>query len=408
MEETKKPYRWTIEILVYLGAIMWGMIMFCIGPMLIILTQELQVSFTKAALLAGIIAMLVGISALVSGAVSGRIGTKVTICLGITIMALGGIISGLVPKYSVVFAGRVLFGVGAGLFFPMMGAFIFQWFSDKELVVVNSINFSGATAGIAIAMLITTPVLEFFGWRMTLILYGAICGVIALLYWPLLKERSIAVSSVAQDTSQVGKSEMTASDVLKMKETWLLSFIFIAPVMASFAMATFLPALYVKERGMTMAAASSLTSITYFVGVPAAIIGGLWGAQLGLRKPILILNGIIMGIGCLGSVLLSGATPMLVSLILMGIGLLFYTGTFFTIPMELEGITPKAIGLMIGIITFMGFEAGFLMPVFIGWIENITGSLKTGLVTVSIIGFLLMTILPVFLKETGPKAKNRP
>jgi hypothetical protein len=48
------------------------------------------------------------------------------------------------------------------------------------------------------------------------------------------------------------------------------------------------------------------------------------------------------------------------------------------------------------------------MPVFVGWIENITGSLKTGLVTVSIIGFLLMAILPVFLKETGPKAKNRP
>jgi nitrate/nitrite transporter NarK len=202
------------------------------------------------------------------------------------------------------------------------------------------------------------------------------------------------------------KSEMTASDVLKMKETWLLSFIFLAPVAASFALATFLPAYYAKERGMTMAVACSWTSITFFIGVPAAIIGGIWGSQAGLRRPFLIGDGIILGIGCLGAVLSSGPISVLF-LILAGIGFLFYSGIFFTIPMEIEGITPKATGLMIGIISFIGFEAGFLAPVIVGWIEKMTGSLKSGLLLFSLISFL-MAILPVFLKETGPKAKTAP
>jgi len=58
MEEAKERYRWVIEVMVYLGSVMLGMIMFSIGPMLIILTQELQITFTKAALLSGIIALV--------------------------------------------------------------------------------------------------------------------------------------------------------------------------------------------------------------------------------------------------------------------------------------------------------------------------------------------------------------
>lgn len=392
---------------------MLGMIMFSIGPMLITLTQELQITITKAGLLFGIISLVMGIFALISGtvsAVSKRIGLKLPTCLGITIMALGGIISGILPNYTVVFIGRVLFAVGAGLFFPMLGAVIMQWFSDsdKELLLVNSVNFSGKTAGLAIALLITTPLIEAFGWRATLILYGAFCGVIAILSWSLLKERSTAVSSVVQDTSRVPrpaeKSEMTASDVLKMKETWLLSFIYLADIVSSFALATFLPAYYVKERGMTMAVASSWTSITFFIGVPASIIGGIWASRSGSRRPFIIGDGIILSIGYLGAVLLSGSICVLF-LILAGIGFFFFLGTFFTIPMEIKGMTPKAAGLMIGIIMFIGLEAGFITPVIVGWIEKMTGSLKGGLLLLSPISFL-MVILPVFLKETGPKAKT--
>ena len=410
MEEVKVGYRWVIEVMVYLGSLALGMVWFSIGPMLLILTKELHITLTQAGLLSGIIALVLGIFALISGTISGRIGLKLTACLGITVMALGALISGILPNYTLILTGRFLFAVGAGLFFPMLGAVIMQWFSGRELVIVNSINFSGMTAGIAVGLLITTPLIEMLRWRPTLIFYGAICAVFAILYWPLLKERGATESNndevhhESQRPRLKEKNEMSLYDVLKMKETWLLGFAFIAPVAASVALGTFLPAYYVKEKGMTMALASSWTSIIYFIGVPAAIIGGIWAAKAGLRRPFLIYDGIILGVGCLGAVLLSGPI-LLVFLALAGIGLLFYTGIFFSIPMELPGMNPRLAGFMIGILSFIGFEGGFGTPVIIGAIERMTGSLKGGLLLFSLTSFL-MAILPIFIRETGPKARK--
>ena len=48
MEEAKERYRWVIEVIVYLGSIMLGMILFSIGPMLITLTQELQITLHQS------------------------------------------------------------------------------------------------------------------------------------------------------------------------------------------------------------------------------------------------------------------------------------------------------------------------------------------------------------------------
>jgi cyanate permease len=411
MEETKVGYRWVIEIMVYLGSLALGMVWYSIGPMLLTLTEELQITMTQAGLLTGAIALVLGIFALISGTVSGRIGLKLTACLGIAMMALGGIISGVLPNYPLILTGRILFAVGAGMFFPMIGAIIMQWFSGRELLIVNSINFSGMTAGIAIGLLITTPLIEALGWQMTLMVYGALCALFAILYWPLLKERgpAVAIHDEVPDRSQEPpleeEHEVKAYDVLKMKETWLLAFSFLAPNSAAVAMGTFLPAYYVKEKGMTMAVASSWTSIIFFIGVPAAIVGGIWAAKAGLRRPFLIYDGIILGIGCLGSVFFSGPL-LLVFLALTGIGLLFYTGIFFTIPMELPGMSPKVAGFMMGIIIFIGMEGGFITPIIIGSMETMSGSLKSGLLLFSLLSFL-MAILPIFIKETGPKAKKR-
>jgi nitrate/nitrite transporter NarK len=55
---------------------------------------------------------------------------------------------------------------------------------------------------------------------------------------------------------------------------------------------------------------------------------------------------------------------------------------------------------MIGIITFVGMQCGFIAPLVVGWIESQTGSLKEGILFFGVFG-LLMAVLPIFLDETG-------
>ena len=88
------PRRWVMAIIVYLGAVILAVIWNAIGPMMLTITNELEISFAKAGLLSGIVALVLGIFAFVSGTVSGTLGIKNTTCLGITLMSVGSMISG--------------------------------------------------------------------------------------------------------------------------------------------------------------------------------------------------------------------------------------------------------------------------------------------------------------------------
>ena len=390
-------YKYITEFVVYAGSVSMAIIFNAMGPMLPTLMEEFKITFTQAGLLSSIVPCILGVFALISGGVVGKLGLKVTSCLGLTVMSIGCILSGLADTYTEMLISRVVSAIGAGLFFPMMGAIIMQWFKDSELVVVNSINFSGSAVGGALVLVIAPTSVAALGWSNTLIGFGVGSGLIASLAWFLLKEPNLGVESKNQNT-ETGKG-LNAAGIFRMKETWLLAFAFAAPVAVSVVIPTFLPSYFIQTQNMTMEVASNWVSTVFLIGIPAAIAGGLLGAKAGVRKPFLIASGLMLGIGVFATVLLTGISAI-IGLILIGIGLLFYTGILFTIPMEIPNMTPETAGLMIGIITFVGMQCGFIAPLVVGWIESQTGSLKEGLLFFGVFG-LLMAVLPIFLDETG-------
>ena len=390
-------YKYITEFVVYAGSVSMAIIFNAMGPMLPTLMEEFEITFTQAGLLSSIVPCILGVFALISGGVVGKLGLKVTSCLGLTVMSIGCILSGLADTYTEMLISRVVSAIGAGLFFPMMGAIIMQWFKDSELVVVNSINFSGSAVGGALVLVIAPTSVAALGWSNTLIGFGVGSGLIASLAWFLLKEPNLGVESKNQNT-ETGKG-LNAAGIFRMKETWLLAFAFAAPVAVSVVIPTFLPSYFIQTQNMTMEVASNWVSTVFLIGIPAAIAGGLLGAKAGVRKPFLIASGLMLGIGVFATVLLTGISAI-IGLILIGIGLLFYTGILFTIPMEIPNMTPETTGLMIGIITFVGMQCGFIAPLVVGWIESQTGSLKEGLLFFGVFG-LLMAVLPIFLDETG-------
>ena len=390
-------YKYITEFVVYAGSVSMAIIFNAMGPMLPTLMEEFKITFTQAGLLSSIVPCILGVFALISGGVVGKLGLKVTSCLGLTVMSIGCILSGLADTYTEMLISRVVSAIGAGLFFPMMGAIIMQWFKDSELVVVNSINFSGSAVGGALVLVIAPTSVAALGWSNTLIGFGVGSGLIASLAWFLLKEPNLGVESKNQNT-ETGKG-LNAAGIFRMKETWLLAFAFAAPVAVSVVIPTFLPSYFIQTQNMTMEVASNWVSTVFLIGIPAAIAGGLLGAKAGVRKPFLIASGLMLGIGVFATVLLTGISAI-IGLILIGIGLLFYTGILFTIPMEIPNMTPETAGLMIGIITFVGMQCGFIAPLVVGWIESQTGSLKEGILFFGVFG-LLMAVLPIFLDETG-------
>jgi len=404
MRSSKNNKRWVIAAILYLSAVTMSLIWTSLGPMMMEIIAQFDISLAKAGLLSGVVACILGIFASISGLLSTKLGIKNTACTGIIIMAVGCLLSGMASEYDGVLLGRIIFSVGAGFFFPMLGAMIMQWFEGDELVMINSINLSGTAVGSTIGLAITVPIMHALGWQNTLVTYGIICGAVALLATLLLTEnKGDNVNDGGNDTRLIALDIYL--DVLKRKETWLLALAFAAPVSISVITHAFLPTYFVETKGVSIKIASLWTSSVYLIGIPAAIIGGILGVKAGVRKPLLIANGLMLGAGFLGSVFLDGLV-FNVCLGFVGIGLLFFTGVFYTIPMELDKMTPESAGAMFGIITFIAMQFGFTAPMFVGWLELKTGSLVTGLVFYGVFGFM-MAICTFFLDETGPKAVSK-
>ena len=67
---------------------------------------------------------------------------------------------------------RILFGVGAGIVLPMTSAMVAQWFSPKELPLINGINVASQSVGVAISMFLAVPVGSLLGWQWVFCIFG--------------------------------------------------------------------------------------------------------------------------------------------------------------------------------------------------------------------------------------------
>ena len=84
----------------------------------------------------------------------------------------------------------------------------------------------------------------------------------------------------------------------------------------------------------------------------------------------------------------------------------FFIGPLLAIPSELPEIGQERSGLFIGIVQMLSGIAGFISPIAVGWIREITGSFTIGFAFSSISSALLL-VPAIFGRETGWNKSNK-
>ena len=125
----------------------------------------------------------------------------------------------------------------------------------------------------------------------------------------------------------------------------------------------------------------------------------------GLRKPFLVIPGILLGFAGLGTFLVNNLTIIYISVALLGICELIFMPVIFTICMELPGTTPRVAAFTIAAMLAVGNVCAFTGPLIVGFLTDITGSYLPGLVVCSVLSWSLL-IGGFLLPETGPRAKQ--
>lgn len=395
--ERPSPYRFLVEALLFLTYAAFGLSWIAITPLM----GELQATFHVNAAELGLITTMVSMAKVVAPVLTGllavRLGLKRTLVVGSLFICIAAL-APFAPSFNLFLASRFLFGVGGAVVVTLMGPMVMQWFPTNELPIVNAFNNVAVNTGITLTLFATAPLAGILGWQHTLVAYGLVSVALAAL-WAVFGRERVASAAKAEDEAPV-----RYMDVWKRRETWLIALSFAGPLALYLAFNTWLPKHFMEAYHMSKAAASSYTGLFNLVGIPSAIAFGFLTRAAGLRRPFIIAAGLVMGVAAFGMFLSPNPAVITLSAVALGISLFAYVAPLFTIPMELPGMTPRHVGLLMGTVYSFAYMFSSVSPVAVGWLHDLTHSYVPGLSIWAGFSFVL-ALGGLLLPETGPRAK---
>ena len=286
--------------------------------------------------------------------------------------------------------------------FPIAGGLVMQWFSGKEIPLINGLNMSITSMGNTIALFTAVLIANAFGWKAPLTVYGIAAFVFALAWLVLGREHREHTNTPEAEDAPL---PISIGALLKQRTTLLLGLTVSGPFILFMAISSWLPAYYNEVFGMPLSQAGSITGLFPLFGIVGCILGGLLPMRTGLRKPFLVIPGILLGFAALATFLVNNLVVIYISIALFGICQLISMPVIFTICMELPGTTPQVAALTIAAMLAIGNVLGFTGPLIVGFLTDMTGSYLPGLVVCSVLSWSLL-IGGLLLPETGPRAKQ--
>lgn len=398
MSDQPTPYRFVVEGILFATYAAFGVSWIAVTPLAGEITKEFGVGATGFAMLNTLVSIAKIIAPLLTGLLAVRLGIKRTLLIGSALIA-ASVVAPFAPSFEVFLASRFVFGVGGAMVVTLLGPAVVQWFSKDEMPIVNAFNNVAVNTGITITLFSTVPLAASLGWRNTLLLYSGISVALTVAWAVFGRDRGAAAG---------GKAAGDASyrEIWAMKETWLVALSFSGPLALYLAFNTFLPKFYVEAFGMEKAAASQFTGLFNLVGIPAAVIGGWATRRVGLRRPFLLAAGSLIGFAAFGMFLTPNPTILLVSAVVLGACLFVGASPLVTTAMELPGMTPAKIGLVMGTMLSFAYVLSSASPLVVGWLRDSTGSYVPGFAIWAAYSWVV-AIGGYLLPETGPAGQQK-
>ena len=349
-----------------------GLNLFGVSPLLPLAIEEYGISRSEAGLLISMPMLMGAILGIPGGMLAARIGIKRSFMISWICMGLLAL-SAVTPNFYVLLVLRLLYGVGLAMSVAASGPLVMQWFRSREVLAINAANTAILSLGVAGSVAAAVPLAEILDWKTSLtVLSGT--GVLGAIIWPLAP-RDLSTNSGS------GRA-ISVRDVIGVLRGRIVALLLIGDVgaIAQYtALTGWLPTFFNEVRGIALNEAGFLTSILPFVGVFAVFAGGALPIRFSFRS-ILVISGILVVLGALGSFLSTETVGIYMFVVVLGVGSWLYVPSLMTIPMRMPGATPENVAVVWGsIMTFAGFGM-FISPIIVGVLLDITGSFFPGFI----------------------------
>lgn len=294
-------YRWTIlgmAVLAVFGSL--GLARFSYTAILPSMQEGLGLSNTQAGGLAT--ANLAGylLMATLGGALAARIGPRRVIAGGLTLAALGMLITGISDTYGPALTGRLLTGLGSAAANVPAHTMVGLWFARARRGIVTGTASSGASVGlIVIGPLIPWIIVTFgdTGWRMSWYILAGGTLVLALAALLVLRDQPGYHAEGLESAASHG--HVSWRRLYSSGSVWHLGAVYFCFGFAYMIYLTFFSKRLIADIGYTEQAAGTLFMILGWASLPCGILWGWIADKIGRKRAmtiILLLQSLAFGL----------------------------------------------------------------------------------------------------------------
>ena len=243
--------------------------------------------------------------ALPGGEIGRRFGDKRVVLFGLTLMIIGGLAMAFAATWEWQLAGRAIAGVGGVLLNVVMSKMVTDWFAGKEIATAMAIFVTSWPTGIALCLFLLPPITATKGLATGLLLPTAFCALGFLLLAGLYRVAPQQSGTPAPKTSW--PQPLAIQAVVVAGCIWGL---FNAAIGMIFGFGTAM----LTERGWTLAAAGSATSLVLWIVSLTSPIAGLVADKTGKHIEIMLSGFALFAIALLLATRTDAVIPVFVAL----------------------------------------------------------------------------------------------
>ena len=325
------------------------------------LITDLHINYTQLGLLIGSYLLPGIVMAYPGGLLGQRFGDKHAAVLGMTLMVVGGVLTGTSDEYAIFLVGRLISGIGAVLLNVLLTKMTTDWFVGREIGTALALLVSSWPIGIGVA-LIVLPWLAATASVATAFVTTAVASATVLV---LIVAIYRVPATAADIPAPLGESGLGVS----VQEFGLVSLAGVVWALFNVGyiiLISFTPALLIAQ-GISAKGAGIATSLATWTIIPTIALGGMLVDRIGHATALMITSFAVLGL----SIMLLLSTSSFVVIAFIGAVGGLPCGAMLVLPTEV--LRPLSRGPGMGIFyTWYYVGVALLTPV-AGFVRDLTG-----------------------------------
>lgn len=352
------PTRWLMLVILFLVRLSMGYQFQSVASELV---ARFGFSYAEVGTLIGFFLLPGVVVAVPIGLATRHTADKNLLLLGAALMIAGGLAMGLAGGPTALYAGRLATGIGGTIFNVVLTKMVTDWFFEQEIVSALAIVMTAWPIGIALGLVSHGLIAEGYGWSAVMHATAAVV-LMGLLLTAVAYRDAPAARNTAADTLRL------TLPLRQFVHTGIVGFAWTLFNVCFIVIVSFSPDVLIA-RGYTPLAAQSATSLTMWVTMLSAPLGGRLLELLG-RATASIAVTLLLSSAAIVALLL-GLSPEL-SFVVFGAFVGMPVGAL--VALMSEAVTPENRGPGLGIFYTWYYAGMGIGPGLAGWTRDLTGS----------------------------------